>query len=82
MADTAALPGPSGAVRRWAGGVVVAAALWGGAAVKKARAWRVHAAVPGVAGAGLVSAGLGLRFGLWLALIAAGLAFLRLDSRL
>jgi hypothetical protein len=82
MADTAALPAAPGAGRRWLGAAAVAAVTWGGQAVKKARAWRVHAAVPGVAGAGLVSAGLGLRFGLWLALIAAGLAFLRLDSRL
>lgn len=81
MADTATLPAP-GSLRRWARGTAVKAAVRGAQAVRKARAWRLHAAFPGIAGAGLVSAGLGLRFGLWLALIAAGLAFLRLDNRL
>ena len=81
MADTAALPAP-GSARRWLRAVVVGAALRGARVVRKAREWRLHAAAPGGIGVGLVSAGLGLRFGLWLALIAAGLAFLRLDNRL
>lgn len=50
--------------------------------VAKARAWRLHAAVPGFAGAALVSAAAGLRFGLWAGLLAAGVFALRLDSRL
>jgi hypothetical protein len=82
MADTAALPAAPGAVRRWAGAAAVAAVLRGGQVAKKARAWRVHAAVPGLAGAGLVSAGFGLRLGLWAGLIAAGVFLLRIDSRL
>ncbi len=39
-------------------------------------------AVPAVAGAGLISAGIGLRFGAWAGLIVAGAFCLRLDSRL
>ena len=48
----------------------------------KARDWRVHVALPGVAGAGLVSAALAMRFGIWAGLLAAGLFCLRLDSRI
>jgi len=48
----------------------------------KARGWRVHLALPGVAGAGLVSAGLAMRFGIWAGLICAGLFCLRADARL
>jgi len=39
-------------------------------------------AVPAVAGAALISAGIGLRFGAWAGLIVAGAFCLRLDSRL
>lgn len=50
--------------------------------VARARGRRLHAAVPAVAGAGLVSAGVALRFGVWAGLITGGLFCLRLDSRL
>lgn len=52
------------------------------AAVRKARAWRLHAAVPGFAGAALISAGFALKFGIWAGLLVAGGFLLRLDSRL
>jgi hypothetical protein len=48
----------------------------------RARGWRLHLAAPGVAGAGLVSAGLALRFGIWAGLICAGLFCLRFDNRM
>jgi len=51
-------------------------------AVAAARTWHLHAAFPGIAGSALVSAGLGLKFGAWAALIVAGGFLLRLDSRL
>lgn len=81
MADTATLPAP-GSLRRWARGTAVKAAMRGAGAVRKAREWRLHAAFPGIAGAGLVSAGFGLRFGVWAGLLAAGAFLLRVDSRL
>lgn len=46
-----------------------------------ARDWRVHLAAPGVLGAGLISAGVALRFGVWAGLIVAGAFCLRLDAR-
>jgi len=47
-----------------------------------AREWRVHLAAPGVAGAGLISSGVALKFGVWAGLIVAGAFCLRLDSRM
>jgi hypothetical protein len=44
--------------------------------------WRWTVAVPGLAGAGLCSAALAVRFGVWAGLLAAGLFCLRADSRL
>lgn len=81
MADTVTLPAP-GSLRRWLGAAAVTAVTWGAAAVRKAREWRLHAAVPGLAGAGLVSAGFGLKLGLWAGFMAAGCFLLRLDHRL
>ena len=43
--------------------------------------WRVTLALPGLAGAGLVSAGVAMRFGIWAGLIAGGVFALRIDSR-
>jgi hypothetical protein len=54
----------------------------GNSVVTRARAWRVHLAAPGLAGAALVSAAAGMRFGTWAGLLAAGLFCLRLDARL
>jgi hypothetical protein len=68
--------------RRWLAGAATWLASKAAIATVKARAWHLHAAVPGFAGAGLVSAGLGLKFGVWAALIVAGGFLLRLDSRL
>ena len=73
---------PQAAPRRRLAGMAVQASLLAGAWVKKARAWRLHAAVPGIAGAALVSAACGLKFGTWAGLLAAGVFLLRLDSRL
>lgn len=81
MADTATLPVP-GSLRRWLGTAAARAAARGAQAVRKAREWRLHAAFPGIAGAGLVSAGFGLKLGLWAGLLAAGVFLLRVDSRL
>lgn len=53
-----------------------------GRAYVLARTWRVHLAAPGMLGAGLVSAGVALRFGVWAGLIVAGAFCLRLDSRI
>ena len=78
----AAATASQAAPRRWLAATASSAAILAARAVKKARAWRLHAAVPGLAGAGLVSAGLGLKFGGWAGLIASGLALLRLDNRL
>lgn len=46
-----------------------------------AREWRIHLHAPGVAGATLISTGVGLRFGAWAGLIIAGAFCLRLDAR-
>jgi hypothetical protein len=54
----------------------------GNSAVIRARAWRVHLAAPGLAGAALISAAAGMRFGTWAGLLAAGVFCLRVDSRL
>lgn len=51
-------------------------------AAGRARAWHVAANLPGLAGIGLVSAGIGLRFGLWAGLLSLGVFCLRIDSRL
>jgi hypothetical protein len=77
-----AVTAPEGGTRRWLAGLAVSLVPLAAAGVKKARAWRLHAAVPGIAGAALVSAGCGLKFGAWAGLLAAGLFLLRLDSRL
>jgi hypothetical protein len=53
-----------------------------GVIAHKARTWRLTLALPGLAGACLVSAGAGLRFGLWLGLIVAGAFALRIDGRI
>jgi hypothetical protein len=51
-------------------------------AVVRARAWRLHAALPGLTGAVLISTAAGMRFGAWAGLLAAGIFALRLDARL
>ena len=43
---------------------------------------RPHRFVPAIAGAGLISACFGMRFGAWLGLGVAGLFCLRFDARL
>lgn len=56
-------------------------------AAARARAWKTRVAgyrvaLPGLAGVGLISAGLALRFGTWAGLIVAGVFLLRIDSRI
>jgi hypothetical protein len=53
-----------------------------GALYSNVRTWRLHLAAPGVIGAGLISAGVALRFGVWAGLLAAGVFCLRFDSRM
>jgi len=48
----------------------------------KVRDAKLTLSVPAVAGAGLVSAGVALRFGVWAGLIVAGVFCLRLDARI
>jgi hypothetical protein len=48
----------------------------------RAAGWRLHLAVPALTGAGLVSAGLALRFGIWAGLTAGGLFCLIFDHRM
>jgi hypothetical protein len=78
----AAVTAPASAQRRWLAVTAAWLAVHAGKATVRARAWRLHAALPGLAGAGLISAGLGLKFGIWAGFIAAGCFLLRLDSRL
>jgi hypothetical protein len=62
------------------------------AAVATAAGWRPHAALPGLAGAAMVSCGaggmvtalagaLGVHFGAWPAVLAGGVFLLRIDGR-
>jgi|SRR5215831_2196977 len=51
-------------------------------APRVARVAEYRLALPGIAGAGLISAGIALRFGVWAGLIAGGLFCLRIDSRI
>ena len=48
----------------------------------KAREWRVHRSIPGIAGIVLVSASVGGIFGGWYGVGMAGLFLLRIDNRL
>jgi hypothetical protein len=52
------------------------------AGARRAAGYRLHFAVPAVTGAGLVSAGLALRFGIWAGLIAGGAFCLIFDHRI
>jgi hypothetical protein len=61
---------------------LAAAAGRAAAAARRVRAWRLTLALPGLAGAALISVGIGLRLGLWAGLIAGGIFALRADSRL
>lgn len=78
----AAVTAPAGTARRWLAEMAALVVSVTAKGVVKARTWRLHAAAPGFAGAGLVSAGFGLKFGAWAGLLAAGVFLLRLDSRL
>lgn len=80
MADTTAPLGAAWQVR--ARGRAATLTRLPVSAVRKVKAWRVHAAVPGLAGAGLVSAAIAVRFGVWAGLLAGGVFLLRIDSRL
>jgi hypothetical protein len=55
---------------------------WAVRAARRARAWRLTLALPGLAGTAMVSVGLGLRVGLWLGIIVGGVFLLRIDGRL
>jgi hypothetical protein len=68
--------------RRLAGEMLGLGRLAVARAGAKVKAWRLHAAVPGLAGMGLISAGVGMRFGAWAGLLAAGIFLLRVDNRL
>jgi hypothetical protein len=61
--------------------VIRPAARWVAARAGQVAGWRVNAAIPGLAGAGLVSAGLALRFGVWAGLICGGVFCLIIDRR-
>jgi hypothetical protein len=53
-----------------------------GEVLTKARASRLALASPGIVGAAMISAGAGLKAGLWLGLIVGGLFALRVDGRI
>jgi hypothetical protein len=75
-------PAGAGWRRQWLAPAALWAARQAHSAVVRARAWRLHAAVPAVTGAGLVSAAAALRFGLWAGLAVAGVFCLRFDARM
>jgi hypothetical protein len=91
MADLTAPALPAGA-RNWrvTGRAALARCAYVcGAAWRQGRAWRLHAAAPGFAGAALLSVGAGglaghiwPGTGVWVTLAAAGMFCLRFDSRM